>query len=221
MKKKILALTLCVVLLAIAAVGATLAYFTDTDEVKNTFTIGNVKIELLESKLHRETDNATDEAIAADAEKYAEYLAEAGKNMLPGTTVNKAPYIRNTGSNNAYVRLRMLVPVGMMDLLTCTPTQEAYADGSIAEPVQLENMTIDGVEYAQFAFVYAKALAPEEMTYWPAFWQVKLNEDVTSEDVAALDLTDATFDIILQADAIQADTFTTAAEAFAAFDAQN
>ena len=217
MKKKILILTLCIALLAAAAVGGTLAYFTDTDEVTNTFTVGNVKIELLESKLLR-TANITDEAIAADAEGYATYLAQAGKNILPGISVKKAPYIRNTGSNNAYV-LRMLIPVELVDIVTCVYTNEAIADDSVTEPVKLANVTVDGVEYAQFAFVYNDKLAPEAMTYWPVFSQVKLNEHVTSEDVAGL--TDATFNIILQADAIQADTFETAAAAFAAFDAQD
>ena len=54
MKKKITAICLCVALLAIAIVGATLAYFTDTKSATNTFTVGNVKIDLLESSLHRE-----------------------------------------------------------------------------------------------------------------------------------------------------------------------
>ena len=49
MKKKITAIFLCVALVAIAVVGASLAYFTDTDSAKNTFTVGNVKIQLLES----------------------------------------------------------------------------------------------------------------------------------------------------------------------------
>lgn len=220
MKKKLLAFVLCIALLAVAAVGFTLAYFTDTDEVTNTFTIGNVSIELLESKLHRTNDNATDEAIVSDAEGYADYLAEAGKNLMPGVNVNKAPYIRNTGSNRAYVRLRMLVPADLWPYLGCTYTDEAYTDGSIAQTVELEKVTIDGVEYVQYAFVYNEALEAGEMTYWPAFWQFKLLETVTSEDVAALALTDATFNIILQADAIQADTFATAADAFAAFDVQ-
>jgi predicted ribosomally synthesized peptide with SipW-like signal peptide len=218
MKKKILILTLCIALLAVAAVGGTLAYFTDTEEVTNTFTVGNVKIELLESQLLR-AEGITDAAIAADAEGYAAYLAQAGKNILPGISVKKAPYIRNTGSNNAYVRLRMLIPVELVDIVTCVYTSEAVADGSVTEPVKLDNVTIDGVEYAQFAVVYNEKLAPEAMTYWPVFSQVKLNEDVTSEDVAGL--TDATFNIILQADAIQADTFESAAAAFAAFDAQD
>ena len=37
MKKKITAICLCVALLAIAIVGATLAYFTDTKSATNTF----------------------------------------------------------------------------------------------------------------------------------------------------------------------------------------
>jgi hypothetical protein len=113
----------------------------------------------------------------------------------------------------------MLIPVELVDIVTCVYTNEAIADDSVTEPVKLANVTIDGVEYAQFAVVYNEKLAPEAMTYWPVFSQVKLNEDVTSEDVAGL--TDATFNIILQADAIQADTFETAAAAFAAFDAQD
>ena len=54
MKKKLTAIFLCVALAAIAIVGASLAYFTDTDSATNTFTVGNVKIQLLESSLHRE-----------------------------------------------------------------------------------------------------------------------------------------------------------------------
>ena len=54
MKKKITAIFLCVALVAIAITGASLAYFTDTKSATNTFTVGNVKIELLESSLHRE-----------------------------------------------------------------------------------------------------------------------------------------------------------------------
>ena len=50
MKKKITAIFLCVALVAIAVVGASLAYFTDTKSATNTFTVGNVKIDLIESK---------------------------------------------------------------------------------------------------------------------------------------------------------------------------
>ena len=50
MKKKLTAIFLCVALVAIAIVGASLAYFTDTDQATNTFAVGNVKIELIEQQ---------------------------------------------------------------------------------------------------------------------------------------------------------------------------
>lgn len=50
MKKKITALCLCVALLAVAVVGASLAYFTDNAQADNTFTAGSVKIQLIEQQ---------------------------------------------------------------------------------------------------------------------------------------------------------------------------
>ena len=64
MKKKLTAIFLCVALVAIAIVGASLAYFTDTKSATNTFTVGNVKIDLIESKFHREGNgNSLDTSI--------------------------------------------------------------------------------------------------------------------------------------------------------------
>ena len=54
MKRKIVTVCLAAVLVIIAVAGASLAYLTDTKTAKNTFTVGNVKIDLLESSLHRE-----------------------------------------------------------------------------------------------------------------------------------------------------------------------
>ena len=42
MKKKIVALCLCVALAVVAIGGATLAYFTDTKTATNTFAMGDV-----------------------------------------------------------------------------------------------------------------------------------------------------------------------------------
>ena len=127
MKKKLTAIFLCVALAAIAIVGASLAYFTDTDSATNTFTVGNVKIDLIESRYHRQgsgssgdtsipaptgtangmkyvSDGATvftDEEIKTDAANYPDYIAERGKNMVPGKKIAKSPYVVNTGSNDA------------------------------------------------------------------------------------------------------------------------
>ncbi len=48
MKKKLTAVALVVCMLAIMLVGASLAYFTDTDDATNTFTMGKVDITLTE-----------------------------------------------------------------------------------------------------------------------------------------------------------------------------
>lgn len=51
MKKKTIAVVLALVLVICCAVGGVLAYLTDkTDSITNTFTVGNVKIDLAESK---------------------------------------------------------------------------------------------------------------------------------------------------------------------------
>ena len=133
MKKKLTAIFLCVALVAIAIVGASLAYFTDTKSATNTFTVGNVKIDLIESKFHREgNDNSgditipdpthkvtaddgmkyvttghtmfTDAEIKKDAGTYAtDYLAVKGENMVPGRNFAKCPYVVNTGANDMSV----------------------------------------------------------------------------------------------------------------------
>ena len=51
--KRLLTLCMVMVLAAIAVTGVTLAYFTAADEETNTFTVGNVDIDLIESTLHR------------------------------------------------------------------------------------------------------------------------------------------------------------------------
>ena len=48
-KRKILSLALGMCMVAILAVGGTLAYFVDTDAATNVFTTGNVAIDLIET----------------------------------------------------------------------------------------------------------------------------------------------------------------------------
>lgn len=85
MKKKLTALCLCVALLAVAVVGASLAYFTDTKSATNTFTVGNVKIDLLESSLHRE--NA---GVANGATSTSELWSDVAKEGTGNTSKYKA-----------------------------------------------------------------------------------------------------------------------------------
>ena len=89
MKKKILALCLVVALAATAVIGGTLAYFTDTDTEDNIFTVGNIKIDLEET-------------------------FEQGSKLMPGSVnrnnVKKEVWVKNTGSNPAYMWIEVLIP---------------------------------------------------------------------------------------------------------------
>ena len=60
MKKKIIAFCVCASMLAVAVMGGTLAYFTDTDDVKNVMTLGNVKIEQIEQQWNENHDTLED-----------------------------------------------------------------------------------------------------------------------------------------------------------------
>ena len=98
MKKKKTYLA-AVVLLLLFVVGGAIAYFTDTDNATNKFTIGNVDIDLVET-LWDALPDTNDNDIPDDAE-----------DMMPGESVTKDPVIRNLSTKNpAYVFARVEVP---------------------------------------------------------------------------------------------------------------
>jgi len=88
-----------IVLLLLFVVGGAVAYFTDTDSKTNTFTIGNVDIDLEETAWDALADD-NDNDIPDDAE-----------DMMPGESVTKDPVIRNLSTKNpAYVFAKVEVP---------------------------------------------------------------------------------------------------------------
>ena len=99
MKKKLTLVVTCIVLVAAMVIGGTLAYFTDTKEAKNTFTTGNVKIDLIEQE-------KTDKGLV----KF-----EQNKTLVPGKSndgnaVSKIVTVKNTGNNDAWVWVELLIP---------------------------------------------------------------------------------------------------------------
>ena len=274
MKKKLTAIFLCVALVAIAIVGASLAYFTDTKSATNTFTVGNVKIDLIESKFHREgngnsldtsipkashvvtdADNMkyvktghkmfTNEDIKKDAETYAtDYLAVKGENMVPGRRVAKSPYVVNTGANDAYIRIRVMIPsaanndfVGVTAggvitnqwCTSCISTGE-FIDGKgggwdNAPAIDKASVTKDGVTYDVYTFTRTEPLKAGAMTEWNVWNFIGIDKTATSADVqkaiaaGAITATDdtMTLNVLVEADAIQAEGFADAAAAWAAF----
>ena len=116
MKKKIVALCLCVALAVVAIGGATLAYFTDTDNETNTFTVGNVKIDLIEQQrgengLEPFAQNKKLYPIVGSAQGAKdEYGMPTAKNY-----VDKMVTIENTGSEKAYIRAYFAIPSALDD----------------------------------------------------------------------------------------------------------
>ena len=270
-KKKILVLALTIAMVAILAVGGSLAYLTDTKSATNTFTIGNVKIELLESQYHRVNagkGNATgeieplsggylwaadvdmqgtpentpnfntskevwdgqyfsDAQIEADAAAYKDgYFAEH-RNMIPGSNVRKNPYVKNTGANDAYIRVRVLIPVSLFDVIDNGPsywTSTAMNEGQVTSkavtiyntsgPEAVPTVKHGTTEYYEYDFTFVNAVKPGELTFWNVWGNIAINKDATADDLANVE----SFDVIFEADAIQADTFANATEAFEAFD---
>ena len=275
MKKKITAIFLCVALVAIAVVGASLAYFTDTKSATNTFTVGNVKIDLIESKYHRTgSDNAgdtsvpdpttkaagmefvpdgwtvfTDDEIKADAKTYAtDYLAVKGKNMVPGRGVVKCPYVVNTGANDAYVRIRVMVPSAANNdfvdvknggVITNQWCSSAFSNGEFidgkgggwnnAPKIDKASVTKDGVTYDVYTFTRTKPLAAGKMTEWNVWNFIGIDKAADSAeiqkaiDARAITATETdngktlSLNVLVEADAIQAEGFANAADAWAKF----
>ena len=271
MKKKLTAIFLCVALVAIAIVGASLAYFTDTKSATNTFTVGNVKIDLIESRFHRQgNDNSgdttlpdptgtasgmkylkdgakafTDEEIKEDAKTYKDsYLAVKGKNMVPGRGVAKCPYVINTGANDAYIRIRVMVPSaanndfvdvtagGVITNQWCTTSMLSgeFQHGLKGEtwPVVVKaGVTKDGVIYDEYTFIRNEPLKAGAMTEWNVWNFIGIDKTATSADIqkaidnGAITATSdtMTLNVLVEADAIQSEGFANAAAAWAAFDA--
>lgn len=192
MKKKITAISLCVALLSVAIMGASLAYFTDTDEATNTFTVGGVKIDLIEQqRVVDENGNVT-----SNLEDFEEKVlmpivgsAQGEKDEL-GMPVaanygDKMITIENTGASDAYVRAYFAIPSALDD------GYETYnaamnilhfnfgnkeVDGIISSTEGVEwiwkhdtkwnyyEVAIDGINYNVYFADYYKPLAPGGIT---------------------------------------------------------
>lgn len=116
MKKKVTAVCATVALAAVAMGGATLAYFTDTDKADNTFAVGNVSIDLIEQQRGEKGLENFEQAKklypivgSAQGEK-DNYGMPTAENY-----VDKIVTVKNTGSEDAYVRAYFAIPSALDD----------------------------------------------------------------------------------------------------------
>lgn len=242
-RSKALLLTLCAVLLVTASVLGTLAFLTSTDGVENTFTVGSVNITLDEAKV--KTDGTPVEGAARV--KANEYHLLPGHTYTKDPTVtvkdgSESAYVRlkvtfnnaaniiamctdpeyaddgPTGVENAYPLIRMVnfveanaakwdgvIPDNMVD------TEEMLAD----KKYFVANTTDDTLTY--YFYYNTTVAAPDgDVKLATLFDKVTVPDWVTGEQLATL----SNFKITVVAEAIQADGFTDADAAWAAFDAQ-
>ncbi|MCI6675871.1 MAG: SipW-dependent-type signal peptide-containing protein [Clostridiales bacterium] len=107
MKRKWTRIAAVMALVSIFVVTSVFAYFTDKDKQTNTFTIGDVAIDLKEENwdaLPRSEDTNNDGKITNDD------IPNEAKHMYPTQEIEKDPSVVNQGSNSAWVYLQVTVP---------------------------------------------------------------------------------------------------------------
>ena len=214
-KKRFVAILLCVTLVALAAIGATFAYLTDTKTVNNTFTMGNVAIKLDETNVNDPTgDRVTSNAYS----------------VYPGAVVTKDPIVHNTGKNAAYIRATVNVSNWMNLCAAYYPDfkytfgQEGYKAalnllvGELGEGWSVVGVTAGdiftiGQFDAKFILKYDGKLAAGADTT-AMFQTVTIPAGIDNAN------TESFSGVKVVAQAIQADGFDTWEAAFAAYDAK-
>lgn len=214
-KKRFVAILLCMTLVALAAIGATFAYLTDSKTVNNTFTMGNVAIKLDETDIK----NPTGDRVTSNA-----------YNVYPGAVVTKDPIVHNTGKNAAYIRATVNVS-NWMNLVGAYYPDFKYTFGQEGYKAALnllvgelgEGWSVVGVEAgdtftigqfdAKFILKYEGALAAKADTT-AMFQTVTIPAGIDNAN------TDSFKEVKVVAQAIQADGFDTWEAAFAAYDAK-
>lgn len=231
-KSKALLLTLCAVLLVAASVLGTMAYLTSTDTVTNTFTVGKVEIKLDET----DVTNPTGPRVTANSYKLmpgTTYTKDPTVTVLNGS---EASYVRmKVTFNNAKEIIALCTdpkfagdgPTGvenafpLIRMVKFVETNAAKWDGIIPDNmVDTEDMLADAKYFAYdetadtltYIFYYRETVtAPTADVVLPVlFDSITVPEWATGEQLAKLE----GFEINVVAEAIQAGSFTDAADAW-------
>lgn len=203
MVKKILAWVLVASLTATLAIGGTLAYLTDRDSEANVFTVGDVNINLNE-EFHQ------------------------GSTLIPGVNIEKKPTITNLGPNNAWVWATVAVPANLADVIDFSGEGTGWETWT-----KDENITeIDGKDYALFTILHSGVLGVNDVTE-VLFSKVGLDNTVDIDPNGQWHTVDNGTNtnlgwnssngaptIYVSAYAIQADGFSSVADAYAAYNTQ-
>ncbi|MDO5400343.1 MAG: TasA family protein [Eubacteriales bacterium] len=202
MKKKILALCLVVALAATAVIGGTLAYFTDTDNKINTFTVGNLDIALNED----------------------EWVADNAKDITPGTSVPKNPVVVVVANSvDSYVRVTVKMPSFVYDASDFFHDNESamvnFAGQSTDFEVVGDPIVADGFTTVVLKYKAAVPSATTDTELPAIFTSVDFSASITQGDDLYKSMAAAKWDVVVTAYAVQADNTESESKAFTtAFD---
>ena len=212
MKKKILVACLCVALAVLTIAGTTLAYLTSKDEVKNTFTVGNVKMTMDEAAVNTDGEKLykEDGITLADRVRANEYI------LSPGHTYVKDPIVHmDAVSENCYVFIKVENGLGVLEASDAgytTIAAQITANGW--KPLMNGTTAVADVYYQE----YTKNQTDRELEVFANF-KIADNANTlknANDQVIWDTITDANkITVNVTAYAIQKDGFTTAAAAWA------
>ena len=211
MKKfKALLVVACALLLVAASVFGTMAYLTSTDTVTNTFTVGKVKITLDEAKVN--PDGTLVEG--ADRVKANSYK------LLPGHTYNKDPMVTVlNGSEASYIKMTVTFSkASALDAIfapTGAELTSIFNGYDAANWIYKGNTKDATADTRTYEFWYKEAVgAPTaDVALDALFDSITVPGEITAEQLATIE----GMTITVNAYAIQADGFTDANAAWAAF----
>ena len=221
-KRKLLTLALTLCMVAILAIGGTLAYFSDTDAQTNVFTTGNVAIDLYED--------------FGDNDGLEELIPATGsaQNGTLKNGIEKEVYVKNTGSEDAYVRVHIAIPQILDDgdpnfdasknVLHFNYADEsigegkwdwskAYDDGKYVGDWNFYTTQVGDIWYNVYVVTYTGKLSTGYATV-DAMKQVYLDSMTSNEDITAIkQVLGDEWKIAVVAEGTQAEGFTNAYEA--------
>ena len=210
MKKKILALCLVVALAATAVIGGTLAYFIDTDKADNVFTVGGVRIELVEQErngkggLQDFSDKKVLMPIVGSAQDTTKQETVNGWTGLPtaGNWVDKIITVKNTGASEAYMKVFVAIPAELdnindagKNVLHYNTTKQSNTNWT-AEKLEAEGVTIDGITYNVYSRICKDIIAPNDATATPAYIGFYLDKNVDMDAQGNYVINSKTIDIL-------------------------
>ncbi|MBQ7836711.1 MAG: hypothetical protein IJ389_05600 [Clostridia bacterium] len=210
--KAILIAASALLALTMAVVG-TVAFLISSQEVVNTFTVGQVHINLDEA----DVDEDGDPVEGADRVKGNEY------HLVPGQTYTKDPTVTVLkGSEEAYVRMTVTLNkvAELKAILGDDFLPENYVAGWDRDVWNCVEITDNGDNTVTYEFRYYEIVdardAADDVVLDALFDEFTLPGDFTNEDLKSIE----GFKIVVQGHAIQATGFEDADAAWAAFNDQ-